>query len=337
VKLRVALVGATGLVGQECLKVLHQRNFPLASLNLFASDRSTGRKVRFGDEELPIQELAGDSFRHTDIAFFGAGADVSRHHIPLAVKAGAVCIDKSAIYRMEPGVPLVVPEVNGNDLAKHRGIIASPNCSTIQFVMAIHPIHKFNPIKRAIVDTYQSVSGTGSAAMEELSAQTKLVMEGKGTVPHVYPHQIAFNVLPQVEVFMGNGYTTEEWKMVQETQKILHDSKMSISSTCARVPVFIGHSEAAHLELTRPTTVEEVHRWLSEAPGVKVLDELNVNLYPHAWAAVGRDEVFVGRLRLDVSHPTGLAMWIVADNLRKGAALNAVQIAEELAARSLVG
>jgi aspartate-semialdehyde dehydrogenase len=335
-ELHLAIVGATGLVGQEMLRVLQQRRFPLASLRLFASDRSAGRRLFFDHEEIEVKELTSDSFERVNLALFSAGAEVSRYLSPIAVKAGTVVIDNSATFRLEPWVPLVVPEVNPEDLKGHRGLIANPNCSTIQMVVALYPLHKVNPIKRIIVSTYQSVSGTGSAAMEELTTQTKHILEGKDVIPHVYPHQIAFNLLPEIDVFLYNGYTKEEWKMVEETKKILHSPDIAISATCVRVPVFIGHSEAVFLEFTNPITSEEAHRILSRAPGVKLLDEPQVSLYPQPWSVAGSDEVYVGRIRQDNALPNGLAMWIVADNLRKGAALNAVQIAEVLCERGWI-
>jgi aspartate-semialdehyde dehydrogenase len=237
---------------------------------------------------------------------------------------------------MEPEVPLVVPEVNGDDLEQHRGVIAIPNCSTTPIVLALWPIHKVNPIRRVIADTYQSVSGTGARAVTELREQTQAVLEGKNVAPHVYPHQIAFNLLPEIDVFMDNGYTKEEWKMVQESRKIMHEPDLAISATCVRVPVFIGHSAGVHVELTRPMGVDEVRSLLQETAGITVQDEGSISLYPQPWTAAGRDDVFVGRLRQDASHPNGIAMWVVSDNLRKGAALNSIQIAEELIARNLV-
>ena len=327
---RVAIVGATGLVGQEFIRVLEQRSFPMAWIGLFASDRSAGRKLFVAHEEIEVKETAPESFENVDIALFSAGSDISRHFSPIAARAGAVVIDNSAAFRMESWVPLVVPEVNPQDIKWHRGIIANPNCSTIQMVVALDPLHKVNPIKRVIVDTYQSVSGTGSAAVEELTTQTKRVLEGQSAVPSVYPHQIAFNVLPEIDVFLDNAYTKEEWKMVEETRKIMHADEMAISATCVRVPVFTGHSEAVNVEFSRPMSPEVARQILAGAPGVKVLDDNTVSLYPHAWLAAGTDEVYVGRIRQDASHPNGLAMWVVSDNLRKGAALNAVQIAEEM-------
>lgn len=332
----VAIVGATGMVGQEFIKVLEERNFPMASVRLYASDRSAGKKLYVGHREIVVKETAPESFQHVDIALFSAGTEVSRYFSPIAAKSGALVIDNSAAFRMEPKVPLVVPEVNPQDIRRHEGIIANPNCSTIQMVVALYPLHKVNPIKRIVVSTYQAVSGTGSAAMEELTTQAKLVLEGQNVVPHVYPHQIAFNLLPEIDVFLDSGYSKEEWKLVEETRKIMHAEDMAISATCVRVPVFIGHSEAVNVEFTEPMSPEEAKRILARAPGVKVLDDPSVSLYPQPWLAAGSDDVFVGRIRADSSQPKSLVMWVVADNLRKGAALNAVQIAEEAARRGWV-
>ena len=332
----LAIVGATGLVGQEFINILVQRRFPMASIRLLASDRSAGRKLPVGDRQIEVEETTPDSFAGVDIALFSAGAEQSRRFSPIAAKEGAVVVDNSAAFRMEKGVPLVVPEVNPEDIRKHRGIIANPNCSTIQMVVALHPLHKVNPIKRIVVDTYQSVAGTGTPAVEELKVQTRQVLDGEATAPHVYPHQIAFNVLPEIDVFMDNGYTREEWKMVEETRKIMHADGIAISATCARVPVLIGHAEAVHVEFTRPMGVDEAQQILSRSPGIKVLDDTSISLYPQQWPSAGTDEVFVGRIRQDTSHPNGLAMWVVADNLRKGAALNTIQIAEEMIKRDWV-
>lgn len=329
-RFHVAIVGATGLVGQEFIKILEQQNFPTASIHLFASDRSVGRRMLVAGKEVKVKEAAPRSFDHINLALFSAGAEVSQLLAPLAVQSGAVVIDNSAAFRMEPEVPLVVPEINPEDLKEHKGIIANPNCSTIQLVVALYPLHKVNPIKRIIADTYQSVSGWGAAAMEELSNQSKLVLEGKNAVPHVFPHQIAFNLLPEIDVFLDNGYSKEEWKLIHETRKIFHDETIAISATCVRVPVYIGHSQAIHIEFSDPMSPEEARHILAEAPGVKVLDDPAVSLYPHAWSAAGSDEVFVGRIRQDASNRNGLVLWVVADNLRKGAALNAIQIAWEL-------
>ena len=333
---RVAIVGATGIVGQEFIKILEQRSFPMESISLFASDRSAGKKMFVNHQEIEVKETVPESFQVIDIALLSAGAETSRYFSPIAVQSGAVVIDNSSAFRMMSTVPLVVPEVNPEDIKWHKGIIANPNCATVQLAVALYPLHKVNPIKRIIVDTYQSVSGTGAAASEELNTQTRQVLEGQNTIPHVYPHQIAFNILPEIEVFLDNGYTKEEWKMVEETKKILHTTDIAISATCVRVPVFIGHSEAVHLEFSQPMSPDEARNILAQASGVKVLDDPVISLYPQPWSATGTDEVFVGRIRQDVSQPRGLAMWIVADNLRKGAALNAVQIAEEMIKREWI-
>jgi aspartate-semialdehyde dehydrogenase len=333
----VAIVGATGLVGQEFMKVLLQRKFPVASLRLLASDRSAGRRLSFNGGEFVVEETALTSFKNIDLALFSAGTEISTRFAPVAAEAGTVVVDNSAAWRMDESVPLVVPEVNPDDVMKHKGIIANPNCSTIQMVVALYPIHKVNPIKRIIVSTYQSVAGAGTPAMEELSAQTKAVLEGKAVVPHVFPHQIAFNMLPEIDVFRDDGYTKEEWKMVNETRKIMHAPQIMVSATCVRVPVYVGHSEAVNVELTHKMTADQARQLLIGAPGVNVLDDPTVSHYPHPWMAAGQDDVWVGRIREDISCPNGLVMWIVSDNVRKGAALNAVQIAELLVQRGALG
>ncbi|MBN2462041.1 MAG: aspartate-semialdehyde dehydrogenase [Dehalococcoidia bacterium] len=332
----VAIVGATGMVGQEFIKVLQQRNFPAASVSLYASDRSAGKKLYVGHQEIEVKETSPESFQNIDIALFSAGAEISRYFSPIAAKSGTLVVDNSSAFRMEPKVPLVVPEINPEDIKLHEGIVANPNCSTIQMVVALYPLHKVNHIKRIVASTYQAVSGTGAAAMEELTTQAKLVLEGQNVVPHVYPHQIGFNLLPEIDVFLDNGYTKEEWKMVEETRKIMHAPDIAISATCVRVPVFIGHSEAVSIEFTDPMSPEEARQILARAPGVKVLDDPSVSLYPMPWLAAGSDDVYVGRIRADASQSKGLVMWVVSDNLRKGAALNAVQIAEEAAQRDWV-
>jgi aspartate-semialdehyde dehydrogenase len=333
---KVAILGATGMVGQEFVKVLEQRNFPMDSIILLASDRSAGKRMFVSHREILVEEVTPKSFKDIDIALFSAGTEVSRYFSPIAAQAGAVVIDNSSAFRMDPKVPLVVPEINVDDIKWHKGIIANPNCSTIQIVVALYPLHKVNPIKRIIVVTYQSVSGTGAAAVEELTEQAKQVLEGQTTVPHVYPHQIAFNLLPEIDVFLDNDYTKEEWKMVEETRKIMHADDIAISAMCVRVPVFIGHSEAVHVEFSQPMSPDEARRILAQAPGVKVLDDPAISLYPQPWSAAGTDDVFVGRIHRDASHTCGLVMWVVADNIRKGAALNAVQIAEEMIKRDWV-
>jgi len=334
--LNVAVVGATGLVGQEFLKIALQRRFPIKGLRLLASHRSAGRKIMIGEWECEVEETTTKSFHGVDIAFFSATTEVSKGLIPAAVKAGAIVIDDSAAWRMEPDVPLVVPEVNAEDLKWHKGIIAIPNCPTTPLCQVLWPAHCVNPIARIIVDTYQSVSGTGTAAVEELTEQTRQALDGNAVRSHVYPHQIAFNLLPQVDVFLGSGYTKEEWKIINETRKIMHEPELAISATCVRVPVYVGHSEAVHVEFTKPISPEDFYTIVKEAPGVTIQDEPSVNLYPTPWTVAGKDDTYVGRIRADASHPNGIAFWLVSDNLRKGAALNAIQIAEELLARNLV-
>jgi aspartate-semialdehyde dehydrogenase len=332
----IAIVGATDIIGQEIIKVLEQRKFPVASIQLLTPEYSSGVKLLFNHQRIEVREAKTEAFRDVDIAFFSAGADISRRLAPLAAEAGAVVVDNSSAFRMNPAVPLVVPEVNAGDIEWHKGIIASPKCSTIQMVVVLHPLHRINPIKRIVVSTYESVSSSGSAALKEVTNQARLVLEGRRICPHVYSHQIAFNVLPEIGVFLDNGYTREEQRMVEETRKILHTEDIAISATCVRVPVWFGHSEAVNIEFSSPITPEEARKILAQAPGVRVLDDPTVSFYPQPWAASGSDNVFVGRIRKDISHSNGLVMWIVADNLRKGAALNAVQIAEEGIARGWI-
>lgn len=324
-----AIIGATSLVGQELVKVLNERDFPIASLQLFTSKHSSDAQLFSNHQTIDIEEMTTETFYDIDIAFFSAGTDISYHLSPLAVEAETLVIDTSTAFRMDPKIPLVVPEVNPEDIKQHRGIIANPNSSTIQLVVALYPLHKINPIKRIIINTYQSVSGSGAGALKELISQTKQILEGRRVCPHIYSHQIAFNVLPETDVFLDNGYTKEEQKIADETRKIMHAKDILISATCARVPVYFGHSESINVEFSSPITPEEVRRILVHSPSVKVLDDPSVSLYPLPWAASGSSHVFVGRIRKDISHLNGLVMWVVADNLRKGTALNAVQIAEE--------
>lgn len=332
----IAVVGATGAVGQVFLRILEERRFPTHSIRLMASSRSAGKRVNVKGRELVVEEATPHSFDGVDIAFISVSSEVSRRLAPAAKAAGAVVIDDGSAFRMEPEVPLVVPEVNGDDLEAHQGIISIPNCTTTPLVMVMHPLRQVNPIRRVIADSYQSVSGTGGAAMVELREQTRQVLAGQEAQPRVYPKQIAFSVIPHIEGFLDNGYTKEEWKLVQETRKILHSPEIAISGTCVRVPVQVSHSLAVHLEFERPMTPQEARDVLSAFPGVRVLDDPGENVYPTPWEAEGTDDVFVGRIREDASHPNGLVMWIVADNLRKGAALNAIQIAEELIRRGLL-
>lgn len=326
----MALVGATGLLGREFLKVLEQRRFPMSDLVLLASDRSAGTKFFFNHEELEVRELAPQALEYVELALFSAGEEVSRYYSPLATRKGTVVVDTSPAWRMDPRVPLVVPEVNYLDLKKHRGIVASPECIAIPLVTVLWPLHKANPVKRVIVDTYQSVSGNGQTGVEELTSQSRLVLDGKEPTPHIYSHQIAFNVLPDIGVFQDNGYTREEWMVVEESKKVMHAKNLTMSATCVRVPVLYSHCASVHLEMGRPMAADDARRVLSQAPGVRVLDDPREGIYPHPWAATGTDHVYVGRIREDASNSYGLAMWVVSDNLRKGTALNAVQIAEEL-------
>ena len=335
-RFNVTVVGATGMVGREFLGIMEQRRFPVKELRLLATHRSAGRQVMVGEQEYTVEETTKDSFVGADFVFVSASGQASRDYCPIAAKAGAIAIDDSSAWRMDSKVPLVVPEINGADVVQHHGIIAIPNCSTTPVVMCLWPIHKVNPVKRIVVDTYQSVSGTGKAAVNELMTQTQQVLEGKVAMPHVYPHQIAFNVLPEIDVFMDNGYTKEEMKMVNETRKIMHNDSIAISATCVRVPVMISHSCSVHVELTHPMDPDDVREILTAAPGVSVQDDPSISLYPQPWLAAGQDDVYVGRIRKDVSHSNSLAMWISSDNLRKGAALNAIQIAEEVIKRNLV-
>lgn len=326
----VAVVGATGAVGHEMIKVLEDRKFPVKNLKLLASAKSVAKKMEFKGVSLPVEELTSHSFKGVELALFSAGASRSLEFAPHAVKSGAVVVDNSSAFRMDPNIPLVVPEVNPEDVKKHQGIIANPNCSTIQMVVAMNPIHQVSRIKRAVVVTYQAVSGTGMKAILELERQVKEWVNGLPMTSEVYPHQIAFNVIPHVDIFFDSGYTKEEMKMVNETRKIMHDDQIQVSATCVRVPVFRAHSEAVHMELEKKLTADEVKKILSKAPGIKVQDDPKKNVYPLAIHAAGNYDVYVGRIREDIAMPNGVAMWVVADQLLKGAALNAVQIAEIL-------
>ena len=310
------------------VEVLEERNFPVGALNPLASSRSAGGTVTFRGEAVPVQVLTKDSFAGVDIALFSAGADISREFAPIAAKAGAVVIDNSAAWRMEPDVPLVVPEVNAHDIANHKGIIANPNCSTIQMVVALKPLHDRARIRRIVVTTFQSVSGTGKEAMDELMTETQDLLSFKEATPKVYPYQIAFNCLPQIDDFLPSGYTKEEMKMLNETRKIMGDRTIQVTATTVRVPVYVGHSEAVNIETEQKLTANEARAILSEAPGVLVFDDPAHKVYPMPLDVAGKDEVYVGRVREDESIANGLNLWVVADNLRKGAALNAVQIAE---------
>jgi len=335
-KYNIAIVGATGAVGQTMLKILDERDFPVNSLLPLASARSNGHMVCFRGEKLKVQEATPASFDGIDIALFSAGKTVSLELAPEAVKRGAIVIDNSNAFRMSPDVPLVVPEVNPDHLKNHRGIIANPNCSTIQMVVVLKPIHDAARIKRVVVSTYQAVSGTGLEAIDELKQQLSMILKGEEPKPEVYPHPIAFNVLPHIDAFDDTGYSQEEWKMVNETKKIMGDDSIAVTATTVRVPVLNGHSESINIETEEKLTPDMARELLSKAPGVKVVDEPKSKKYPLPGDVSGRDEVFVGRIREDFSIKNGLNMWVVADNLRKGAALNAVQIAEKMAANGLI-
>ena len=331
--LSIAVVGATGAVGTEFFHILEQRYSAMPRIKALASSRSAGKQLSVGDRELVVEETSEDSFAGLDIAFISVSSEVSRRFAPVAVAAGAVVIDDGSAFRTRDDVPLVVPEVNGEDVEWHQGIISIPNCSTTPLAMVAHPLHRVNPIVRIIADTYQSVSGAGGAPMEELREQSRDLLEGGVAKPQAISHQIAFNVIPRIDSFVDDGYTFEEQKMRQETCKIMHSPEIRISATCVRVPVYVSHSAAVHMEFQQPMSPEEARELLAAMPGVKVLDDPAQSIYPMPWDVTGTDDVFVGRIRKDSSNPNGLAMWIVADNLRKGAALNSIQIAEELISR----
>ena len=328
--LTVAVVGATGAVGREMLSTLEARDCPADKVVALASARSAGTTVPFKGGELPVRELTEDSFKGIDLALFSAGGGTSEKFAPHAVKSGCVVVDNSSAWRMDERCPLVVPEVNPQALAAHKGIIANPNCSTIQMVVVLAPLHKAAGITRVVVSTYQAVSGTGQKAIAELETQVRQMFNMMEPEAKVYPHRIAFNCLPQIDVFLDNGYTKEEMKMVWETVKIMGDPGIKVTATTVRVPVFYGHSEALNVEFARPLGAKEARAVLSVAPGVTVLDNPAEKIYPMPIHAAGEDEVFVGRIREDESRANTLNMWVVADNIRKGAALNAVQIAERL-------
>jgi len=330
----VAVVGVTGAVGTEMLRVLEKRKFPVDELRPLASSRSAGKNVIFCGKEVTIQELTADSFEGMNIGLFSAGSGISRKFVPYAIERNCVVVDNTSAFRMDEGVPLVVPEVNADKIAEHNGIIANPNCSTIQLVIVLKPIHDTVKIKRVVVSTYQAVSGAGLKALDELKKEAEHILSDKGGFNRsIFPHQMAFNVLPQIpqsNAFLPNGYTDEEMKMINETRKILNDSAFRITTTTVRVPVFRGHSESVNIETQEKLSADQARDLLSRAEGVVVLDDPSKQLYPLASVAAGKDEIFVGRIREDDSVENGLNMWIVSDNLLKGAALNAVQIAEKL-------
>jgi aspartate-semialdehyde dehydrogenase len=340
----IAVVGATGAAGTELLRVLERRNFPVASLRAIGSERSVGKSVRFRGESIPVEKLADRSFDKIDIAFFSAGGDVSRTHVPIACQADAIAIDKSSAFRMKPHVPLVIPEINADDLRRHRGVIANPNCTTTVMLMALYPLHRVFGVRRVFAASYQAVSGSGTRGVEELARQTKDAArkpescdEPGSTIPAtkagaatVYPHPIAFNLLPHIDSFLESGYTKEEAKMQDEARKIMHLPQLRVSATCVRVPVYRAHSVAVSAEFERPLSVEQAREVLSKAPGLELTDEPHNNRYPMPLSVAGKDNCQVGRVRLDCAFENGLSFWVSGDQLLKGAALNAVQIAELL-------
>lgn len=324
----VAIAGATGAVGAEMIRTLAERNFPVGKIRLLASARSAGKRLRVGGEDVPVEELTAGSFKGVEIALFSAGAARSLEFAPAAVKAGAVVVDNSSAFRMDPGVPLVVPEVNPEKIGEHKGIIANPNCSTTIMVVPLWPLHKAARIVRIVVATYQAASGAGAGAMAELRSQIREIGEGREASVSVLPQQIAYNIFPHVDVFMPNGYTKEEMKMVHETRKIFRDDSIRVTATCVRVPVLRAHSEAVNIETERKLSADEARLILAKAPGVQVVDEPERKRYPMPLQASGRGDILVGRIREDISQPRGLDIFIAGDQLMKGAALNAVQIAE---------
>ena len=334
--INVAILGATGRVGQELIKVLEERKFPVKEFRALASARSKDSKVMFNGKEYSVQEPSEEAFKGIDLVLASAGADISEKLAPLAVKQGACVIDNSNAFRMDPSVPLVVPEVNGEALKQHKGIIANPNCSTAQLVVVLKPLHDAAGLKRVIVSTYQSVSGAGKEAMEELELQTKAISNGGEYKPQVFQHQIAYNLIPHIDKFLPNGYTKEEMKVVQETQKILGLSDLPVTCTAVRVPVVISHSESVMVELEKELSPEKAQDILAKSPAVEVVDNPSEALYPTPLEAAGKDPVYVGRIRVDTSSKNGLNMWVVADNLRIGAALNAVRIAEYMLEHNLI-
>ncbi len=326
----VAVVGATGAVGREMVSILEERKFPVSALVLLASERSEGERVEFCGKNQPVKKLAKDSFKDVDIALFSTGSERSLKFAPIAVESGAVVIDNSSAFRMDVKVPLVVPEINAHAMEKHTGIIANPNCSTIGLLMALKPIHEAAKVKRVVVTTFQSVSGTGKEAIDELASQTVALLNFKDIEKKVFPHQIAFNCLPHIDAFLENGYTKEEMKIANETRKIMGDDSIRLTATSVRVPVFRCHAESVNIETEKKLTANEARAELAQFPGVIVYDDPSRNIYPLQLDVSGKDEVYVGRIREDETVPDGLNLWIVFDNLRKGAALNAVQIAERL-------
>lgn len=327
---RVAVVGATGAVGVEMLRVMERRNFPVASLRLLASPRLAGTTLKFRNDDVVVEPLGVNSFENIDVALFSAGGGISKEYAPIAVKSGAVVVDNSSAFRLQDSVPLVVPEINGGDVAGHKGIIANPNCTTAVTLMALYPLHKKFGVKRIFASSYQAVSGAGARAIEELKGQVKAIATGHEISREIFPHQIAFNVIPQVDAFLDSGYTKEEMKMENEGRRIMHLPGFRASVTCVRVPVYRAHSVAVSAEFERPVSVHEAREVIAAFPGVQVQDETGSNTYPMPLGAAGQDDCFVGRMRKDCALDNGLAFWVCGDQLLKGAALNAVQIAELL-------
>lgn len=330
---RVAILGATGAVGTELLELLESRNFPVSDLKLLASKRSAGSRLEFKGEKLVVETVAEDSFKNVDLVLASAGGSTSKEWAPKAVKAGAVVIDNSSAFRMEPEVPLVVPEVNPQAAASHQGIIANPNCTTILMTLAVWPLHQVQPVQRMVVATYQSASGAGARAMEEMKAQARAILQEETPKTEIFPYPLAFNLFPHNSPLNDRGYCQEEMKMVNETRKIFDSNEIRITVTCVRVPVLRAHSEAINLEFSSPFSVAQAREILNQAPGVKLLEDWQANYFPMPMEASGKDEVLVGRIRQDISHQSGLELWLSGDQIRKGAALNAVQIAELLAAK----
>jgi aspartate-semialdehyde dehydrogenase len=326
----VAIVGATGAVGDELLRVLERRSFPIGSLRLLASARSAGRAIKFRGADVPVEELSEKSFAGIDLAFFSAGGDISRRFVPIARESGAIVVDNSSVFRMEPDVPLVIPEINGDDVRRHQGLIANPNCTTAVALMALYPLHRVFKVQRIFAASYQAVSGSGARAIAELKTQVESAAQNLPTKPEIFPHPIAFNVLPHVDVFLDNGYTKEEKKMENESRKIMHHPDFRASITCVRVPVYRAHSVAVSAEFERPVSVEQAREVLAKAPGLELVDEPRANKYPMPLNVAGKDNCQVGRVRRDCAFDNGLAFWVSGDQLLKGAALNAVQIAELL-------
>ncbi|MFN8523014.1 MAG: aspartate-semialdehyde dehydrogenase [Chloroflexota bacterium] len=334
--IRIGVIGATGMVGREYPDIIAASTLDVAEVRYFASRRSVGQRMDFRGQSIPVEEFTVEAMRGLDLALFSISTELAREYAPQVAANGTLVIDDSSAFRMDPGVPLVVPEVNAQAAFQHKGIIAGPNCSTAQMVVALAPLHRANPLKRVVVDTYQAASGAGKAAMDELWEQTRETLAGSHPEPQAHPQSLVFNIFPHIDSFRDDGYTKEEWKMLVETRKIMGIPDLPLSATCVRVPVAVGHSEALHIEFQRPMSAAEARALLEAAPGIVVVDDPLAKRYPQPIDAAGKDPVYVGRIREDVSLPGGIALWCVADNVRKGAALNAVQIAEVVFAKSAV-